>query len=288
MTSVSPPQATDALICPSLKTGREGCSARLDRALFQLVISDEQGERTLDLGFSGSRVLEQLLRTPGEVVSREALMSHAWEGRVVGQGSLSQQIYTLRQLLFDDRNQIIQTLPRRGYLFNPQYLHSAEPNKAQPLTEAPAARRTVVIELPTPSARPVTNPAPPRRAHPSRRVALLAGIGLSLLAGLAALYLSLGKLSSESFITHERQVEKLDVLYVETNQHLLDSLIRETGLLIDSLSEMSAQPARLIVSVSPGFYEIRCLQGNGGVNWLKVHKEQIRAVATEHLHGCLK
>src|SRR5690606_22878598 len=101
MTSSTPPQATDAFICPFLKTGRDGCSARFDRALFQLVISDEQ-EKILDLGFSGSRVLEKLLQAPGEVVSREELMSYAWEGRVVGQGSLNQQIYTLRQALFDD------------------------------------------------------------------------------------------------------------------------------------------------------------------------------------------
>ncbi|WP_312243447.1 winged helix-turn-helix domain-containing protein [Stutzerimonas nitrititolerans] len=286
MTSSTPPQATDAFICPFLKTGRDGCSARFDRALFQLVISDEQ-EKILDLGFSGSRVLEKLLQAPGEVVSREELMSYAWEGRVVGQGSLNQQIYTLRQALFDDSNQIIQTLPRRGYLFNPQYLHDMEQARTPPV-EAPAVRRTVVIELPTPGARPVMNPVPLRHPRPLRRKVLLAGIGLPLLAGLTALGVHLGKQASEPFLTHNRQIKELDVLYVETNQPLLDSLIRETGSLIRSLSAMSAQPTRLIVSMTPGFYEIRCLRRNGGVNWLKVQKEQIRAVATEHLRECLK
>ncbi len=91
MTSSLTPSATDAFVCPLLKTGRDGYTARFDRALYQLVIMHEGGEETLDLGFSGSRVLERLLRIPGEVVSRDELMAQGWEGRVVGQGSLNQR-----------------------------------------------------------------------------------------------------------------------------------------------------------------------------------------------------
>src|SRR5690606_37272300 len=115
--------------------------------------------KKVDLGFSGSRVLERLLLAPGEVVSREELMNYAWEKRVVGQGSLSQQIYTLRQLLYDGRNQIIQTLPRRGYLFNPQCLHhEASTTQAQPPTPAP--KQHAEAERPALQATTAVHPTP--------------------------------------------------------------------------------------------------------------------------------
>jgi len=287
MTSSPPSLATEAAICPLLKTGREGCSARFDRSLYQLELSEEGGnKKTVDLGFSGSRVLERLLQCPGEVVSREELMSYAWENRVVGQGSLSQQIYTLRQILFDGHNQIIQTLPRRGYLFNPQYLHDAE----SPIVLAPVApveKRTVVVELPTPSARPPNSPTLPARPRSAGRMTLLAGMALLLLIGLGILGMRLTDPSLEPSLTYKQQIGKLEVLYIESNQRLLDSLVAETGTAVELLSAMTDEPARLIINLSPGFYEIHCLHADG-VNWLKVHKDQIRTIATEHLYGCMR
>lgn len=294
MTSSLPAPATDAFICPLLKTGRNGCSARFDHALYQLELSHADGnQKKVDLGFSGSRVLERLLHAPGEVVSREELMSYAWENRVVGQGSLSQQIYTLRQLLYDGRNQIIQTLPRRGYLFNPQYLHAAVlpppahlPSEPVP-TPAPAARQSVEAERPALEARPAAHPIPPKRSVSTRTKAWLAGIVLVLLTGLGLLGMQLAKLSEEPFFTHQRQVGGLEVLYVEGSQRLLNALIKETEVAVKKLSTLTDQPAQLIVNLSPGFYEIHCLQGDA-VNWLKIHKGQIRTVTSEFLQGCLQ
>lgn len=297
MTSSLPPTDTDALVCPLLKTGRADCSARFDRALYQLVLTNEEGEDTLDLGFSGSRVLERLLQVPGEVVSREELMSYAWEGRVVGQGSLNQQVYTLRQALFDGRSQIIQTLPRRGYLFNPQYL-IAEPGIAEPgttpLQQAPAVAVQAEEEavaapgvLPLPEA--TTLPAargPVPRAR-SWQVAALAGTGLMLMLGLATLGFRLASTVTPSF-TQKLTVGGLEVLYVERSQHLLDSLVKETQLLVDTMSSMNAGTGRLIVNMSPGFYEVRCLQQDGRVNWLKIHKSQIQTTPSAPLQGCLQ
>lgn len=287
MTPSLPPTAIDAFICPLLITGRNGCSARFDRTLYQLVLSHEEGEETLDLGFSGSRVLERLLQIPGEVVSREELLDYAWEGRVVGQGSLNQQIYTLRQALFDSRSQIIQTLPRRGYLFNPQYLRSEDAVAAPPVyaPEVAETAHAVLVDLPAPS----TGVAPikPKRSYRSWQSALLAGSGMMVLLGLATLGFRLASASTPSF-THQVDAGHLEVLYVEKSQRLLDSLVKETALLVDTMVGISAKPARLIVNMSPGFYEIRCLQNDGRVNWLKVHKSQINALPNEHLQGCLQ
>ena len=279
MTSSLTPSATDAFVCPLLKTGQAGCMARFDRALYQLVLTHEENEDILDLGFSGSRVLERLLQAPGEVVSREELMTYAWEGRVVGQGSLNQQIYTLRQALFDSSNQIIQTLPRRGYLFNPQYL-SIEERK-------PVETGSVLIELPVPSTTVVASPARPGRRFGSWQTAALAGTGMMILLGLATLGFRLASSSVPSFM-QTVDVGALEVLYVEKSQRLLDSLVKETRPLVDTMANMSAEPARLIVNMSPGFYEIRCLQGDGRVNWLKVHKSRVQTIPSDHLQECLQ
>ncbi|WP_404439287.1 transcriptional regulator [Stutzerimonas chloritidismutans] len=292
MTSSLTPSATDAFVCPPLNTGRDGCTARFDRARYQLVRHQAEGEEQLDLGFSGSRVLERLLQAPGEVVSRDELMEYAWEGRVVGQGSLNQQIYTLRQALFDSRNQIIQTLPRRGYLFNPHYLivDDAPPaveSAPEATVAAPEPATTVSMQLPAPDVTLVQNPVKPVRRGRSWHTAALAGSGMMLLLGVATLGFRLASTPTPSF-TQTVDLGELKVLYVEESQHLLDSLIKETRLLVDTMSDMSAEPARLIVNMSPGFYEIRCLQGDGRVNWLKVHKSQIQTIPSDHLQGCLQ
>lgn len=296
MTSSLPSPAPDAFICPLLKTGRNGCSARFDHALYQLELSHADGSlKKVDLGFSGSRVLERLLLAPGEVVSREELMGYAWENRVVGQGSLSQQIYTLRQLLYDGRNQIIQTLPRRGYLFNPQYLQYLQDDEPTPLalvppapaTEPAVTTRPPVTERPAPEPGPASHPIPAIQSNRSRTGLWLTGIVLVLLTGLGLLGMQLATLSQEPFFTHQRQVGGVEVLYVEGSQRLLDSLISETEAVVKKLSTLVDKPTQLIVNLSPGFYEIHCLRGEDA-NWLKIHKDQIRSVTGEFLQGCLQ
>ncbi|MGP3788894.1 winged helix-turn-helix domain-containing protein [Pseudomonas sp. B392_1p] len=112
----------------TLRTGRSACRALFQPQQYQLRLQPEQGDtERVELGFAGSRVLERLLQTPGEVVTREDLLGYAWADRVVSQGSLNQQIYVLRQILGDEKGrQIIQTLPRRGYLFNPDYIEAEQ------------------------------------------------------------------------------------------------------------------------------------------------------------------
>lgn len=287
MTSSLTRSATDAFVCPPLKTGREGCSAQFDRARYQLVLIHADKEEVLDLGFSGSRVLERLLQAPGEVVSRDELMVYAWEGRVVGQGSLNQQIYTLRQALFDAGNQIIQTLPRRGYLFNPQYLiaEQAQPDEATTAPVVTEDAAMVPVELPAPISVPASEQ--PARRHRSWQTLALAGSGLMVMLGLATLGFRLASSSAPSF-TQTVDVGALEVLYVEKSQRLLDSLINETRFLVDTMADISAEPARLIVNMSPGFYEIRCLQDDGRVNWLKVHKSRVQTIPSDHLQECLQ
>lgn len=273
---------------PLLRTGRANSLARFERTLYQLLLTDEQGkEETLDLGFSGSRLLERLLRTPGEVVSRDELMSYAWEDRVVGQGSLNQQIYTLRHALSDSGSQIIQTLPRRGYLFNPHFLLQADslaPAVATPTEGVPEPTLPIAAVAPAPSPMPL--PAPARRS--AWLTPLLSGTGMLLLLALVTLGYRFSAAPGGDSFTHSVDVGALQVTYIDKNQTLLDRLVGETRQLIEHIAGSTATPGRLIVNMSPGFYEIRCLHGDGRINWLKVHKSQLNAIPNDHLMGCLK
>ncbi|MGE4407642.1 winged helix-turn-helix domain-containing protein [Pseudomonas sp.] len=274
MTTSLTRKANDANVCTILKTGREACHARFDPRLYQLLLCSGTGEEQIDLGFSGSRVLERLLQTPGEVVSREELLRHAWEKRVVSQGSLNQQIYTLRQVLFDDANQIIQTLPRRGYLFNPHYLATTGAPDTAPLvppSDEPASAAPAPMDTPR---SPWLSP-------------LLLGTTMMLLLAVATLgYRFL--YAPKGSLTHIQTVGQLEVLYVEKSQRMLDRMMMETRLLMASIAGLSRRPGRLIVNMSPGFYEIRCLHKDGRINWLKVHKSQLNAIPNETLQGCLQ
>lgn len=176
-----------------LKTGSDERTICFYPSLFQLIIESNGVAERVDLGYAGSRLLERLLRDPGEVVPREDLMGFAWPDRVVGQGSLNQQIYSLRQIFCDEKGRdIIQTLPRRGYQFNPNYvigreydaLPAAEPapgaglsNEPAPIeqasTEALALPKTEADEStprPDPASEPQPEPepavVPPPMAHP--------------------------------------------------------------------------------------------------------------------------
>ena len=83
--------------------------------LYTLTLFRDEEKRTVELGYSAGRLLERLLQQPGEVIERDTLVAYAWADRVVGPGSLNQQVYTLRKILGDEKNlQIIQTVPRRG------------------------------------------------------------------------------------------------------------------------------------------------------------------------------
>jgi DNA-binding winged helix-turn-helix (wHTH) protein/TolB-like protein/Tfp pilus assembly protein PilF len=73
-------------------------------------------------------VLLHLANRPGQVVSRETLLSDVWPGVVVGDDSLTQVIIKLRKVLGDDpdRPTYIQTVTKRGYRLVAPVLPAAE------------------------------------------------------------------------------------------------------------------------------------------------------------------
>lgn len=82
-------------------------------------VSLRRGDEEVSLPPRVMDLLEYLLDRPGQVISKEDLLDAVWEGRFVGEESLTQAISVLRQALGDDPQEpvYIRTVPKRGYSF---------------------------------------------------------------------------------------------------------------------------------------------------------------------------
>ena len=80
-------------------------------------------------------VLIELAKRHGELVSKQELFARVWPGISVTDDSLVQCIVEIRRALGDTRQQIVRTLPRRGYTLVRSEEESAE--LPQPASEAP-------------------------------------------------------------------------------------------------------------------------------------------------------
>ncbi|HBZ94960.1 MAG TPA: CadC family transcriptional regulator [Pseudomonas sp.] len=262
------------IACLIIRTGRSDCYAHFYPALYQLTLVKSGIEEKIDLGYSGSRLLERLLQEPGEVVSRDELMNHAWADRVVGQGSLNQQIYTLRQILGDEKSrEIIQTLPRRGYLLNPNYL--VYPPSIDDIGEV---------------SEPLDTPAPAPaflRRHSRQRTSWLILLSIFGLIGIA-LFMALYNISQPKDLhSSEMNLGPLHVHYIDQDSQRLQQLILQTHGLTSRLGVLASKPATLVLRLHGGFYELLCLQPNGGARSLMLHESQLNQVADAQLSRCL-
>jgi len=82
-------------------------------------------------------VLKILASKPGETITKAAFTQAVWDGRQVGEDSLVQCIAEIRGALGDTDRKIIETVPRKGYRFDPpQQRPSRGPSKRAPLIAA--------------------------------------------------------------------------------------------------------------------------------------------------------
>lgn len=95
-------------------------------------------------------VLLYLVRNAGQLVSREDVLRAVWPGVTVTEESLTQCISEVRHVLGDSAQNLIKTLPKRGYLFAAS-------------TAIVESRPTIPLEEPTSTE---GNPAPAQKSIP--------------------------------------------------------------------------------------------------------------------------
>ncbi|ELN4158232.1 TPA: winged helix-turn-helix domain-containing protein [Citrobacter braakii] len=95
---------------------------RMDASLNALIHCDTGEIRRL--GEYHFILLETLAKNADVVLSRSFLMTAVWKNRIVGGNSLPTAVHALRVAIDDDGKQqeIIKTIPKKGYLFNKLYL----------------------------------------------------------------------------------------------------------------------------------------------------------------------
>ncbi len=276
--TVEPPSArpsVESLTCLTIRTGSADCIARFYPALYQLTLVKNGVEEKIDLGFSGSRLLERLVRNPGEVVDRDELMSHAWSGRVVGQGSLNQQIYTLRQILNDEKaREIIQTLPRRGYLLNPNYINLSLEVVAPPPPVEPEQ-----VAQPTPE--PVKQaPAPSKWSLPIKLMPMALLGMVSVIAVGASLMWS----------KNSGTAQPSSLLTLTYSAHTAEELaqLRPFGEDLNRrLAANLSQPLHLILGIHENAMDLVCLHTDGTAHTLHFPLANGTQVQDSELGSCL-
>ena len=97
-------------------------------------LSIQKGEEIVKLEPKVMQVLEFLASRPGEVISRQELEDHVWEGTIVGYDAVTNTIIKLRKAFGDNpkKHHVIETIPKTGYRL------TAEVVRKPPLVEESA------------------------------------------------------------------------------------------------------------------------------------------------------
>jgi adenylate cyclase len=87
------------------------------------------------------QVLRYLVERPGRLVTREELLHEVWADVTVTDESLTKCIADIRKALSDDAQEIIRTVTRRGFIFQPEVRQVQKPSPAAPQLERANAGR---------------------------------------------------------------------------------------------------------------------------------------------------
>jgi len=154
---------------------RRLCGSRQDGAAFSCNLSKPE-----------YRLLQRLLMAPGTPVSRDELTSHAWHGRPVTAGSLSNAVFNVRQAFGpEDGHKVIRTVPSQGYRIQARVLEGVAEQPARSALDAPHGRESLAA-----ARAPI---AVITRHKPHGWVLVLAGVTLANLA--AALWFAQSRAS---------------------------------------------------------------------------------------------
>ena len=251
----------------NLKTGHGDCLAFFCSALCTLTLYKSANRQIIDLGFSGGRLLDRLMQEPGEMIDRNTLTAYAWPDRVVGQGSLNQQIYTLRKILGDEKDRkIIQTITRRGYRLNPDFV------VPQSTAASPAMHgdRGQTLSLRAVSRTEI------QRKWTLRAMATAGFVSYILTAHPSQLFASLHIVGDHT------------VMYVETKKDQLKHLVSLTRGLTTRLVGMSNKPMELsIVTIDDQTYHIYC-SGQSGANYISLQNGELHTISDTQLRECVE
>ena len=106
------------------------------------------------------RLLWYLVDNPCRVISKQELHQHVWDLRPLEESVFSHTIWQVRQLLGDSDRQIVQTAPKKGYIFR---------IPSGPLNESPNASVAQELQQPAKGNAELRASSAPPKAQPEQR-----------------------------------------------------------------------------------------------------------------------
>ena len=105
-------------------------------------------------------LLRMLAENPNRVITKNELVNTVWQGRVATDESIARCISDVRQALGDGEQRLVETIPRRGYVFKPQ----PRPVEIVPPHNSPAPAEVLTppaVQAPALALQPAELPARP-------------------------------------------------------------------------------------------------------------------------------
>ncbi|MFL1552198.1 transcriptional regulator [Pseudomonas sp. D47] len=248
-------------------------------SLNMLVIHEHNKQRKVELGYSSSRILEILIDRADTIVSRDEIFAFGWPDRIVGQNSLNQAVSTIRELLADDEHrEIIQTIPRRGYQFNSEFLvvpgQVSDISASAPLTLG-AASSPEMLQA--------------RFSWLTRRLStenIL--MGATLILAMSFLWRIEWNLWLQPDFVKETDTQGLlTVWYTGANTPEVERLKVSMAPVVRRMESLLEAPGTVILNTMHSFYEIICISGST-VEFVSVHNSKLGLLTDEQLDRCLK
>jgi cholera toxin transcriptional activator len=299
------------IACITIQSGRPDCRAYFYPSIYKLLLVDGKRKQKFDLGYAGSRLLERLLAFAGDAVAREDLIAYAWPERVVGQGSLNQQIYTLRQILGDEKSRkIIQTLPRRGYLFHPDFVYRAveiNPTELAVIDDVPdvetvgdadhssasysgSLAEDPVIQMPliasaSPASTLTAGDVSVAQSRKSKWQFMFAG-SLALGIGVGTYLFYPAQMDVDTHVHEQLRIGDLGIVYSGENPERLEKLKARTHNITLRLVKVSNESGIIFWRTAGTYYELLCLSNNVIGKALRVRDDQLESIVDKQLHAC--
>jgi TolB-like protein len=102
-------------------------------------------DREVELRPKSFHVLEYLVENAGRLVAKEELIKAVWPNVVVTDESVTRCVSEVRSALDDSGQQIIRTVPRRGYVLAVPVAAASAPDRKTPNTADERARLSIVV-----------------------------------------------------------------------------------------------------------------------------------------------
>jgi TolB-like protein len=102
-------------------------------------------DREVELRPKSFHVLQYLVENAGRLVAKEELIKAVWPNVAVTDESVTRCVSEVRSALDDNRQQIIRTVPRRGYVLAVPVVAASAPDRKAPFTRDKRSRFSIVV-----------------------------------------------------------------------------------------------------------------------------------------------